>query len=349
MSDAELRKQFAGKLMTIFSGSVLCKLIDIGYQTGLFEASRAGPATSQELSERAGLRERYVREWLGAMACSGIYSYDSATRRFTLPAAHEQLLTGPSAQNLAPYGPMLERLGKQVPRLIDCFKQGGGVPYGHFRPDFTQCMDDMWRRIYDEQLVEGFIARVDGLTERLERGARVLDIGCGTGHALNVLATHFPKSQFLGYDIAVDAIERAREEAAMMRLCNARFEVVDVTSIAESQFDVVTAFDAIHDQRAPDAVLRSVKGALARDGMFVMIEFKFSSDLAENLSNPFAAMYYGLSLMHCMTVSLAVGGPGLGAVWGEGVARRMLAEAGFRDIRMIDSPRPQNAIFVCRS
>ena len=113
------------------------------------------------------------------------------------------------------------------------------------------------------------------------------------------------------------------------------------------QFDLITAFDAIHDQRAPAAVLKGINTLLAPHGKFLMVEFKFSSRVEENVSNPFATMYYGISLMHCMTVSLAAGGPGLGAVWGEQTARRMLSEAGFGTVKVVDTPRPQNCIFVC--
>ena len=348
MQNPAVVKQFGAKILGIYSGAILTKLIEIGYQTGLFEASKHGPASAEELSERAGLRERYVREWLGAMTTSGIYSYDAASKRYTLPEDHAALLSGDTAQNLSPMSRMINHFGTHLPKLIACFREGGGVPYSAYRPVFTQCMDDVWRRIYDQQLISGFIASVQGLTTALERGIRVLDVGCGTGHAINLLARQYPKSSFHGYDIAEDAIAGARGEAKEMALKNAAFDVQDVTNLPGStQFELITAFDAIHDQKAPDAVLRGINRLLAPDGTFLMIEFKFSSRVEENLGNPFATMYYGISLMHCMTVSLAVGGPGLGAVWGEQTARRMLSEAGFSKIKVVDTPRPQNCIFVC--
>ncbi len=225
---------------------------------------------------------------------------------------------------------------------------GGGIPYSAYRPVFTQCMDDAWRRIYDQHLVAGFIGAVDGLPESLRRGIRVLDVGCGSGHAANILAREYPASTFHGYDIAEDAIDGARREAKEMGLSNATFEVVDVTHLpGEPKFDLITAFDAIHDQKSPDVVLRGVNRALAPNGKFLMVEFKFSSRVEENIANPFAPMYYGISLMHCMPVSLAVGGKGLGAVWGEQTARQYLADAGFKSVAMLDAPRPQNCIFVC--
>ena len=349
MANADLVKQFGGKLLNIYTGGVLTKLIDVGYQIGLFEASKSGPATSQELGDRAGLKERYVREWLGAMTASGIYSYDPDTKRYALPEEHAALLTGDTAQNLCPLSRMVDHLGTHLPKLVACFRAGGGIPYSAYRPVFTQCMDDVWRRIYDQQLVAGFIGAVDGLPETLQRGIRVLDVGCGTGHAMNILAREFSKSQFYGYDIAEDGIEGARTEAKKMGLSNATFEVLDVTNLpSEPKFDLITAFDAIHDQKSPDVVLRGINRALAPNGTFLMIEFKFSSRVEDNVKNPFAPMYYGFSLMHCMPVSLAVGGQGLGAVWGEQTARQFLAEAGFGAVKVADTPRPQNCIFVCR-
>jgi ubiquinone/menaquinone biosynthesis C-methylase UbiE len=341
---------FAAKLLGLYTGSMLTKLIDIGYDTGLFEASRAGPATSEELAERAGLKERYVREWLGAMASGGIYRYDAASRRYELPEEHAALLTGRSAQNLSPHAKIIEHFGSHLGKLKACFREGGGIPYSAYRPVFTQCMDDVWRRIYDQMLIPGFIGAVPGLTEVLERGIGVLDVGCGTGHAVNVLARRFPKSRFAGYDIGEDAIEAARKEASEMDLANTRFEVLDVAALrAQPKFDLITAFDAIHDQKDPDAVLHGVRRALAAGGTFLMIDFKFSSRVEDNLANPFAPLYYATSLMHCMPVSLAVGGKGLGTVWGEQTARAMLRDAGFGSVEVLDTPRPQNYMFVCRA
>ena len=341
---------FGAKLLGYFTGSMMTKLIEIGYDTGLFEASRAGPATSEELARRAGLKERYVREWLGAMATSGIYRYDAKSKRYALPEEHAALLTGQSAQNLSPHAKIIEHFGSHLAKLKACFREGGGIPYSAYRPVFTQCMDDVWRRIYDQMLVPGFIGAVPGLTAALERGITVLDVGCGTGHAANVLAKRFAKSRFAGYDIGEDAIDAARKETGEMGLTNTRFEVRDVAALpAAPKFDLITAFDAIHDQKDPDAVLHGVRGALNHGGAFLMIDFKFSSRVEDNLANPYAPLYYGTSLMHCMPVSLAVGGKGLGTVWGEQTAREMLGEAGFKSIEVLDTPRPQNYMFVCRA
>ena len=349
MADPDLAKQFAGKMLSIYTGAVLTKLIDIGYQTGLFESSKLGPASSEELSERAGLNERYVREWLGAMTTGGIYTYDPATQRYTLPDEHAVALTGDGASNLCPASRIINHFGTHLPALTRCFRGGGGISYSAYRPVFTQCMDDAWRRIFDQHLVPGFIGAVPGLTESLRHGIDVLDVGCGTGHAMNILAREFPASRFTGYDIADDAIASANAEAKQMGLANSSFEIADVAKLPSSpRFGLITAFDAIHDQVAPDAVLSGISNALAPGGTFLMVDFKFSSRVEENVGNPFAAMHYGFSLMHCMPVSLASGGAGLGTVWGQQTASRMLAEAGFSRVEILDTPRPQNCSYVCR-
>lgn len=350
MVDRDQVKQFGAKLVNIFTGSILTKLIDIGYQTGLFEASALGPATSEELSERAGLRERYVREWLGAMTTGGIYTYDPPTGRYALPAEHALALTGSGASNLCPNSRMINHFGTHLPQLVRCFREGGGIPYSAYRPVFTQCMDDSWRRIFDQHLVDSFIGAVDGVAQSLRQGIRVLDVGCGTGHAMNLLARDFPKSSFMGYDLSDEAIERANAEARDEGLTNVAFSVVDVAHLPDGpQFDLITAFDAIHDQVAPQTVMHAIRRALKADGVFLMIDFKFSSRVEDNVGNPFAPMYYGISLMHCMPVSLASGGAGLGTVWGEQLARQMLSEAGFGSVEILDVPRPQNCLYVCRS
>ena len=209
-------------------------------------------------------------------------------------------------------------------------------------------MDSLSRGTYDELLVDAWLPLVPGLTERLVQGIRVADIGCGTGHAVVTMAAAFPASTFVGYDIAEDAVERGRAEAKERGLTNVVFEVQDAaTLVPETPFDLITSIDAIHDQVDPVGAVRSIFEALVPGGTYVMVEPAASSNLEDNVSNPFAPWIYGVSTLHCLTVSLAHGGAGLGTAWGEQRAREMLTAAGFGNVTTHETPGdPLDTMFV---
>ncbi|MEJ2856348.1 MULTISPECIES: class I SAM-dependent methyltransferase [unclassified Saccharothrix] len=340
-------EEFAGTLFDTIGRSLLTLMIDLGHRTGLFTAAARGPATSAELADRAGLSERYVREWLAALVTGGVFEHEDGV--YTLPAEHALCLTGGGSANLAPFSQVTALLSANLDHVETAFRTGGGVPYELFRPRFTAVMDSLSRGYFDGQLLTGVLP-LTGLAGRLAEGIRVADVGCGTGHAVNLLARAFPASEFTGYDIAADAVDLARAEAADLGLTNARFEVRDAVSLpADPPLDAVFAFDAVHDQADPAGLLRAVHNALRPDGTFVVFDVKASSDLAEDVANPVAPMLYSFSVLHCMTVSLAAGGAGLGTMWGERVARRMLSEAGFDVVAVHDAPDdPVDCIYVCR-
>src|SRR5947208_2018307 len=337
--DKQRTQEFARKLFGFYTSGVLTLMVDIGHTTGLFEAAAKGRGGSQEIAARAGLDERYVREWLCALAAGGVFEYDAASRTFSLPPEHAVCLTGTSSRNLAASSQGLPMLAARLPRIVECFRNGGGVPYSEYRPDFTEFMDASWRLLYDGLLIKRFLPAVKGLPERLEKGIRVADLGCGTGHAINLMARHYPNSAFVGYDLGDDAIVRARAEAREMGLPNARFGVFDVTRLpAEPKFDLITSFDAIHDQRDPATVLRRAAGALGPDGVYLMIEPKASSNLEDNIGKPFTPYMYGVSVLHCMTGSVAAGGAGVLAERREVEQGRAVAVLGARDERLGVTP-----------
>jgi 2-polyprenyl-3-methyl-5-hydroxy-6-metoxy-1,4-benzoquinol methylase len=328
------------------TGSALTMLIGVGHRTGLLAAAARGPATSAGLAARAGLQERYVREWLGAMVTGGVFTYDG--REYTFPPGHAKFLLGETASNLMPSLLTLTAFTGILPDLERCFAEGGGVPrsaYGPYLETLGAKTGDSWKHIYREHLVDGFFGAVPGLNDRLTAGARVLDLGCGTGNAIAVAARAFPASHFTGLDINASVVEQANEN----KPANADFVVGDAAELsADPPYDVITAFDAIHDQDRPDVVLRRIRGALAPDGLFFMVDTNFSSHLEKNIGNPLAALTYSISLMYCTTTSLAEGGAALGAVWGTEKASELLADAGFRHVEVLGSPRPQNCIYACR-
>jgi SAM-dependent methyltransferase len=341
---------FAEHLFGLYGGGMVTLIIDLAHRTGLLEAAAQGPATSAELADRAGLTERYARECLGCLVTAGIIDYDPAARTYRLPAEHAVVLTGPGSLNLAPVSQITTLLAHHVDGVAKVAREGGGVPYEAFRPAFTEVMDGLSRGLLDGQLIEGILPLTGALTDRLAAGVRVADVGCGTGHSTNLLARAHPRSRFVGYDIAADAIERARAEADAYGLDNVTFEVLDVARLpAQPAVDAVFAFDAIHDQVDPAGVLARIFDALAPAGVFVMVDIKAHSNLEDNLHNPFAPMLYAVSTLHCMTVSLAHDGAGLGTVWGEELARTMLADAGFVDVTVHDVPDdPLDVVYVAR-
>jgi SAM-dependent methyltransferase len=346
--DAARIQEFVGRLFHTYAAGMVTLMIDLAHRNGLFETLAAGSGTSEELAQRAGLQERYVRECLGALVTGGFLEYDPVGRRYTLPPEHALCLTGEGAMNMAPFAQVTTLLAKHVDGVSRAFREGGGVPYDDFRPEFTEVMDAESRGGFDSQLLTGMLPLVAGLLDRLAEGIRAADIGCGTGHAINLMACAFPKSEFVGYDFAADAIEKGRAESDEYGVPNASFEVQDISELpTEPPYDVIFAFDTIHDQVAPQTVLSKACEALVPGGIFVMVDVKASSHLEKNIGNPLAPWFYAVSTLHCMTVSLAEGGAGLGTAWGEELATQMLIDAGFTDIEVHEIPDdPVNSLYV---
>jgi 2-polyprenyl-3-methyl-5-hydroxy-6-metoxy-1,4-benzoquinol methylase len=327
---------FAGRMVDILNGASLALMTSIGHQVGLFDTMASlPPATSQQIAEAAGLHERYVREWLGAMVTGGVIDHNPSDQTYSLPAEHAAWLTRAAGRNnLALQTQYIPMLAEVEEPLVDCFRHGGGVPYSSYQR-FQQLMAEDSSAVLDAVLIDAILPLVPGLPERLQSGIEVADVGCGSGHAINLMARAFPRSRFIGYDFSEDGIRTGREEAERWGLVNSRFEQRDVTHLdATGRFDFVTAFDAIHDQAHPGRVLAGIAEALKPDGVFLMVDFAASSHLHENLEMPMAPFAYTISCMHCMTVSLALDGAGLGAMWGEQKARQMLADAGFKHVEI---------------
>lgn len=329
--DPDRAGAFAQRMVGVLNDASLALLTSVGHQVGLFDTLAGLPAaTSAEIASAAGLDERYVREWLGGMTTGQVVDYDPATRTYELPAEHAAFLTraaGPD--NLAMLTQYIVMLAGVEAPIIECFRSGGGVPYSEFG-DFHRLMAEDSSSINDLALVDTILPLVHGLPAQLRVGIDVADIGCGRGHAINLMGRAFPNSRFAGYDFSEEAIAAARREATDLGLTNVEFIVRDVTDLDErDRFDFIAAFDAIHDQAHPALVLEHIARALRDDGVFLMVDIRASSNLEDNLDHTVGTMGYTLSTMHCMTVSLSLGGDGLGTFWGEQLARQMLTDAGF--------------------
>jgi 2-polyprenyl-3-methyl-5-hydroxy-6-metoxy-1,4-benzoquinol methylase len=329
--ETDVAEEFAERMLGVFNDSALCLLLSIGHQTGLFDAMAAlPPSTSAEVAAATGLQERYVREWLDGLTTARVVEYEPARSTYWLPAEHAgSLTTAAGPGNFARLMQFLTLLGQVEEQVVACFTTGGGVGYEAF-PRFHELMAEDSTATHDAGLLDLVVPVVPGLRETLTAGAAVADIGCGSGHAVNLLARAFPTSRFVGYDFSEEAIAAARSEAADWGLTNTEFVVRDVAELGvEEEYDVVTAFDAIHDQAHPARVLANIASALKPGGTFLMVDIQASSHVHENLEQPGSTFLYTVSLMHCMTVSLAQGGDGLGTAWGRQTAVRMLHDAGF--------------------
>jgi SAM-dependent methyltransferase len=336
MTEAEAAgsEDFAERMGDMMNEAALVLMISVGHRTGLFDAMAAMPAaTSAEIAARAGLNERYVREWLGAMTTGRIVDHDGAAGSFSLPADHAAYLTRAAGlDNLAVQAQYVGLLALVEDQIVDCFRHGGGVPYSAF-PRLQAVMAEDTGAVHDATLIDVALPLVPGLVGRLEHGIDVADIGCGSGHAVNLMAEAFPRSRLTGFDFSDTGIAAAVAEADHKGLTNVRFEKRDAARLGETaRFDFMTTFDSVHDQARPDLVLAGIAQALRPGGVYLCVDFAGSSKLSENLDHPFGPFGYTISCMHCMTVSLADGGMGLGAMWGEQKAQEMLTDAGFTSI-----------------
>jgi ubiquinone/menaquinone biosynthesis C-methylase UbiE len=322
---------FGERMLSVLNDGMLCLMISVGHKTRLFDVMETmQPATSKEIAIAAKLNERYVREWLGGMVTGRIVDYDPSSQTYSLPAHHAAFLSRRAGiDNLAVFMQYIALMGNVEDMIVKCFRKGGGVPYSAY-PNFQKLQAEETARVFDARLVNQILPLADGLVAGLKEGIDVLDVGCGTGHAINLMAKTFPNSRFWGYDLSRDGIRAARDESKRLRVKNATFRILDAAKMVDrDRYDLITAFDTIHDQARPDKVLKAINRALRKGGTFLMQDIAASSHLHENVGNPLGPTIYTFSTMHCMTVSLACGGMGLGTAWGEHLAREMLAEAGF--------------------
>ena len=356
------REAFASKISDVLNSAALNLALALGYRTGLLDVMDEinTPTTVSVIAKKSGLNERYINEWLGVMVCGDVIELSSDNRGedlFFLPKEHGDFITRRAGnENLGVYT-------QEVPLLTSCafdsvtekFSSGEGISYQNY-PAFQAFMSELANAKHRQVLVDKFLPSVDGgrLVDKMQSGIRVCDLGCGEGVALILMAESFPNSEFVGFDISGDVIEKAAKDAARLKLKNISFQRLDAASLStvdefRISFDYVTAFDAIHDQTQPLAALKGVYAILKSGGLFSMIDIAASSRLSDNLSHSMSPFLYTVSLMHCMPVGLVNGGTGLGMMWGHQKAKELLGEAGFEKILILDIPGdPFNFHFYCQ-
>lgn len=342
---------FGGKALGDLAGTFASFMCAIGDRLGLFkDLAVAGPATSVELAARAGIAERYAREWLGGMASAGYLDYDTAGCRFTLPPEHAAIL----AEEAGPMflGGMYESLPSNLAvyeQLVHAFRHGGGVPQSAYDEHAWCGLERATAPSYENFLVQEWIPRMPDVLAKLERGALVADVGCGRGRALIKLAQAFPNSRFVGYDAFGPTVAWASANAEAAGVADrVRFAERDVSLGLPERFDVITSFDVVHDAVDPLGLIRAIREGLTPDGIFVYLDPCASPRLEENAGS-IGTLMHGVSLFYCMTTSLARDGAGLGTLgMHEPKVRELCAAAGFGSVRRVEISSPLNNLYEIR-
>ena len=345
--DQATTEAFLGKVLSDTSGLTTTIMASIGDRLGLFRKLAESSATSEELAQRTHCDERYVREWLCAMTSAGYTTYDPASSRFTLPAAHMPVLVQES-------GPMffggihqwVTALARQVEPLIQAFRDGGGVPqaaYDEITWDGQERFTNTW---FESLLIPVWMPLMPKVHARLERGTTLADVGCGRGRAIVKLAQAYPNSRFVGYDVYGPSIEHAKRLAQQAGVTErVRFQQLDASQGLPEQYDLITTFDVIHDAAKPRELLRTIRAALQPDGIYVCLEINAAETLEQN-AGPLGSFLYGFSVLYCMTSSLAEHGEGLGTMgMPESKVRALCTEAGFSKVQRVPMENPFNSLY----
>ncbi|MFQ5933834.1 MAG: methyltransferase [Dehalococcoidia bacterium] len=341
-------EEFMHQVVGNLSGTVVTTMSVIGDRLGLFkDLNSNGPATSAELAARAGINERYAREWLGAMASAGYLEYEPASRHFTLPPEQAQAF----AQEGGPVfvggmHQMLPAFWGQLERVAQAFRQGGGVSQSAYDQNMWEGLERFTGTWFENLLVQQWIPAVPEVQAKLERGVLVADVGSGNGRALIKLAQAFPNSRYVGYDIYEPATEKAAAKAQAAGVADRlSFKCLDVVEGIPEQYDLITTFDVIHDMANPRGALKAIRQALKPDGSYLLLDINCSDKLEDN-AGPLGAMFYGVSILYCMTTSLAGGGEGLGTMGlPPSKVEELCAEAGFGSVRQLPLENPFNILY----
>jgi SAM-dependent methyltransferase len=348
--DQQKIEALAFRVVGDMAASFSMALGHIGDRLGLFKTlAGAGPVTSEQLASKTGLNERYVREWLKAMVAAEYIDYDPASGRFVMTPEQEFVL-GDDASPLSVGGPLQFTTPTvlNTPKIMDAFRNGGGVSYAEMGEDVREGIARFFGPGYTNFLVNDWLAAVPGLTDRLSRGIYVADVGCGFGMSTVTMAAAFPKSRFLGVDDDLGSIDRARRLAAERHVRNVRWVAAPAHHLPPTPpHDLICTFDCIHDMADPRTTLRAIHDALADDGVYLWSEPNASDNPLEN-RNPVGKAFACVSPLHCMTVSLAHDGEGLGTIIGERGVRELGKEAGFSSIEKLPIQNPFNQFFALR-
>lgn len=328
---------FLDRFVGFASGATTIGLLAVADRTGLSRyLESSGPGTVADIARGAGLESRYVEEILKGLAAAGVLEHDPAADTFLLPPEHALFVSDETSPYfMGGFFDLLPAAIEQLDGVADATVNGGGVPFEQFGARLISGIDRGNTPSHRAFLISRWLPAVPGLVDRLGKGGRVADVGCGSGTAVTLIAGSFPRAHVTGFDVSSESLALARDRAS--DLDNAQFVESSVADLPlDTPFDLITSFDVIHDLVDPLVGLRRIRSALEPDGLYLMMEPNAGSDVEDNLT-PRGAMLYGVSALHCMTQSLARGGAGLGAAWGRERAEAMAGEAGFSSFRRIDA------------
>ena len=341
---------FMGQAVTDMGAIISAPLFVIGEKLGLYKAmAGAGPLSSQEVAERAGVAERSVREWLRNQAAGGYVEYDAASDRYTLPDEHALALADEdSPLYILGVYESIASLYADEQKIIDAFRSGGGMGWHEHDHRLFRGTERFFRPGYRAHLVAEWIPSLQGVEEKLTSGARVADIGCGHGASTVIMAEAFPNSEFVGFDYHEASIERAEEAAEQAGVGDRiSFEVAAAKDYPGSGYDLVCVFDCLHDMGDPVGAAAHVRQTLDGDGTWMIVE-PFANDRVEENLNPVGRIFYGASTVICTPASLAQEvGLALGAQAGQARLTEVLSEGGFTRVRRA-TETPFNLILEAR-
>lgn len=342
----EKLNQLLGKMVGDLGAAVNGALVIIGDKLGLYKAlQKDGAMTSQQLAKATGTAERYIREWLSAQAAQGYVEYNSTDNTFELSPEQAMVFADSESPVIMTGGfYAVSSVYHDEPHVAEAFKTGQGVSWG----DHCSCLfcgtEKFFRPSYKHNLVQAWIPALDGVEEKLKKGIKVADIGCGHAVSTMLMAEAYPNSTFIGMDIHPPSIEHAIRVSKERGLSNVSFEVADATNLSGGGFDFAASFDCLHDMGDPAAVAAQVKNILTADGSWMIVEPFANDNLADNL-NPVGSTYYGFSTMVCVPSSLSQpNAKALGAQAGEARVRKEVIEGGFSHFRRA-TETPFNLIY----
>jgi 2-polyprenyl-3-methyl-5-hydroxy-6-metoxy-1,4-benzoquinol methylase len=339
--DKEKAKEALDRVFRDMAGAMAAGMVHVGVQTGLFRVLANGKAmTGRQVAEASRLQPRYVEEWLKGMVAAGYLDYDPAAQTYTLPEEHAYFLASDDTDHfVGGLFAMVPPLLRAAPEVARAFKVGGGVRFEDFGADCVSALDLINRGQYESRLADYWLKSLPEVSARLAAGGRALDIGCGSGRVCSALARAFPGAEIVGVDPDAESIRRAKETDPKPVF------IVGDASTAKGKFDLILLCDVLHDLAEPEKTLAQARALLAPEGVLFIVEPKAADRLEDN-RNAVSATFYGFSLFHCMTQSLARGGPGLGTCLGPAATEALVRRSGYTRFRRLDIKSLTN-LFYC--